>query len=65
MNGRRRRRPPSQAAALAVIALLCMAGPGHGWAPEVSEEQVQATMLLHVLMLVDWPPHNAPSQMHI
>jgi hypothetical protein len=34
-------------------------------AEQVSEEQLQATMLLQVLKFVEWPPQSTPTQMRI
>ncbi|MEP7362640.1 MAG: YfiR family protein [Acidobacteriota bacterium] len=55
--------PP--AVALAILALLLPDLTPYTRAEQVSEEQLQATMLLQVMKFVEWPPQNIPSQMRI
>ncbi len=57
-----------RAFALAAPAVLAMLAAPVGWragASQISEEQVQATMLLQVVKFVDWPEQSAAGQMRI
>lgn len=47
------------------LALLTLLPCWSAHAEQISEEQLQATMLLQVMKFVDWPEQSAPSQMRI
>jgi hypothetical protein len=48
-----------------MFALLCAGSLRPGRSEEVSEEQVQATMLVRVLKFVDWPAQETPQELRI